>query len=101
MRLEYQIYGRDRTERKRSEMGNERFKPDGLILLKFPTLVLSKTLPSRQDNSVTGHRQIRPSMLDCSSRALHEYPREVTPLAIEDNEPQDRYHDCGRRTSVV
>src|SRR6185369_8747814 len=35
------------------------------------------------------------------SRPLRKYSGEVLAFRVEDDEPKDRYNDCGRRASVI
>src|SRR5713101_8994692 len=36
-----------------------------------------------------------------TSRALHEYTGKVLPLTVEDSQPQDRYHRCQSRSTMI
>src|SRR6266581_640215 len=36
-----------------------------------------------------------------TSCALHEYPRKVLPLTVENNQPQDCYHSCESRSTMI
>src|SRR5713101_807574 len=35
------------------------------------------------------------------SGALQEYPGKVLPLTVEDSQPQDRYHSCESRSTMI
>jgi hypothetical protein len=61
----------------------------------MPSAKLSRSVPGFK--SPFSH----PSLSVETSSTLDKYPREVLPLTVEDNQPQDRYYGCQSRATVI